>query len=139
MPLSNPPSQPENKLLAALSRQSYNRLVPHLEHVGFALGDILYQPKQPIKQVYFPHKTTVSMVNILEDGSMVEVGVVGNEGMVGTSLLSGDDISPHQAIVQIADSGMRMKAAAFKQERSEERRVGKECRCGWTTYNYRKM
>ncbi len=116
MPLSNPPSQPENKLLAALSRQSYERLVPHLKPVGFALGDILYNPKQLIKQVYFPHKTTVSMVNILEDGTMVEVGVVGNEGIVGTALLSGDDISPHQAIVQIADGGMSMKAEAFKQE-----------------------
>lgn len=116
MTLSNPSSQPANKLLAALSQQSYKRLAPHLEPVAFVLGDILYHPKQQIKQVYFPHKTTVSMVNILEDGSMVEMGVVGNEGMVGTSLLSGDDISPHQAIVQIADSGMRMKAAAFKEE-----------------------
>ena len=59
------------------------------------------------------------MVNILEDGSMVEIGVIGNEGIVGTALLSGDDISPHQAIVQIANSGMSMKAEAFKQEVKE--------------------
>ena len=116
MTLSKPPPQPENKLLAALSRQSYERLVPHLELLSFALGDVLYHPKQQIKYVYFPHKTTVSIVNILEDGSMVEIGVVGGEGMIGTSLLSGDDISSHQAIVQIADSGVRMKAEAFKQE-----------------------
>jgi len=116
MTLSNPPPQPENKLLAALSRQSYERLIPHLEPVAFALGDILYYAKQPIKHVYFPHKTTISMVQILEDGSMVELGVVGREGMLGTAILSGDDISVHQAIVQIADSGMRMKAEAFKQE-----------------------
>lgn len=116
MTLSNPPPQAENKLLAALSRKSYERLAPYLEHVAFTLGDILYNPKQLIKHVYFPHRTTISMVSILEDGSMVEVGVVGNEGMLGTALLSGDDISPHQAIIQIADGGMKMKADAFKQE-----------------------
>ncbi len=116
MTLSNPPPQSENKLLAALSRQSYERLVPHLEFVDFELGYVLYHPKQPIKHVYFPYKTTISMVNILEDGAMVEIGVVGSEGMIGTALLSGDDISPHQAIVQIANGGMKMKAVAFKQE-----------------------
>src|ERR1044072_7041423 len=56
------------------------------------------------------------MVNILEDGSMVEIAVVGRGGMLGTALLSGDDISSHQAVVQIADSDVRMKAEAFKQE-----------------------
>ena len=116
MTLSNPPPKPENKLLAALSRKSYERIAPHLELVAFELGDVLYHPKQPIKHVYFPHKTTISIVNILEDGAMVEIGVVGREGMLGTTLLSGDDISSHQAIVQIADSGVRMKAEIFKQE-----------------------
>lgn len=105
-----------NKLLAALSRKSYERLVPHLELLTFELGDVLYHPKQSIQYVYFPHKTTVSMVTILEDGSMVEIAVVGGEGMLGTALLSGDDISSHQAVVQIADSGVRMKAETFKQE-----------------------
>ena len=116
MTLSNPPPQSENKLLAALSRQSYERMIPHLELVSFTLGDVLYQPKQPIKHVYFLHKTTVSIVNILEDGAMVEIGVVGSEGMLGTALLSGDDISPHQAVVQIADGGVRVKAEIFKKE-----------------------
>jgi hypothetical protein len=79
MTLSNPPPQPENKLLTALSRQSYKHLAPQLEFVRFALGDTLYHPKQQIKYVYFPHKTIVSMVNILEDGSMVEISVVGRK------------------------------------------------------------
>ena len=106
----------ENKLLAALSAKCYNRLLPELEMVEMTIGKILYSPKQQIKYVYFPRWAAVSMVNIFEDGSMVEVGVVGREGMVGISLLSGDDISPHQAIVQIADGGSRMKTAVFKKE-----------------------
>ena len=115
MPLSER-APPENNLLSALSAKCYKRLVPDLELVEFPLGEILYHPKQRIKYVYFPRWAAVSMVNIFEDGSMVEVGVVGREGVVGCSLLSGDDISPHQAIVQIADSAWRMAAAVFKRE-----------------------
>ena len=107
---------PENKLLAALTTKCYKRLLPELEEVELPLGKILYTPKQLIKFVYFPRLAAVSMVNIFEDGSMVEVGVVGREGMVGTPLLSGDDLSPHQAVVQIADGAFRMKALVFKRE-----------------------
>ena len=107
---------PENKLLAALSGNAYKRLAPHLEPVDLPLGEILYYQQAPIEWVYFPRYAAVSMVNIFEDGSMVEVGVIGREGMVGVALLSGDDISPHQAIVQIADGGLRMQSRVFRRE-----------------------
>jgi len=107
---------PENKLLAALSGNAYKRLAPHLESVDLPLGEILYYQQAPIEWVYFPRYAAVSMVNIFEDGSMVEVGVIGREGMVGVALLSGDDISPHQAIVQIADGGLRMQSRVFRRE-----------------------
>ena len=115
MPLSET-ALPANKVLAALSQKCYRRLAPDLEVVQLPIGKILYHPKQTIKYVYFPRWAAISMVNILEDGSMVEVGVIGREGMLGASLLSGDDLSPHQAIVQIADGGWRLKAAVFKHE-----------------------
>jgi len=113
-PSENPRS--ENKLLAALSAKCYKRLTPSLQLVDFPLGKILYQQKQRIKYVYFPRRAAVSMVNIFEDGSMVEVGVVGREGVLGSFLLSGDDTSPHQAIVQIGDGAWRMSADIFKRE-----------------------
>ena len=116
MPLSQTVVRPENELLEALSAEYYDRLVPDLELVDFPLGKILYHQKQRIKYVYFPRWAAVSMVNILEDGAMVEVGVVGREGVVGASLLSGDDVSPHQAIVQIADGAWRMEAGVFRRE-----------------------
>jgi len=115
MPLSEVP-RAENKLLGALSAKCYKRLLSELELVEFPLGKILYHQNQRIKHVYFPRWAAVSMVNVFEDGSMVEVGVVGREGVVGSSLLSGDDISPHQAIVQISDGAWRMPAAAFERE-----------------------
>lgn len=115
MPASGNPSS-QNKLLAALSPKCYKRLLPSLELVDVPLGKILYQPKERIKHVYFPRRAVVSMVSIFEDGSMVEVGVVGREGVVGSFLLSGDDMSPHQAIVQIGDGAWRMSADLFKRE-----------------------
>ena len=65
------------------------------------------------------------MVNIFEDGSMVEVGVIGREGVVGVSLLSGDETSLHQAIVQIADGAWRMKAQVFKNELADDGELSK--------------
>lgn len=106
----------ENQLLAALSSKSYNHLAPLLEPSLFALGDILHHPQGIIQYVYFPHQSIVSMVNILKNDVRVELAIIGSEGMVGTALLSGDDTSLHQAIVQIADGGMRMRAAAFRRE-----------------------
>jgi len=116
-----PPSElgslvPENKLLAALSAKCYGRLAPDLTAFDLPLGKILYNPKQTIKYVYFPRWSAISMVNIFADGAMVEVGVIGREGVVGASLISGDDVSPHQAIVQIGDGGWRMPAGVFKRE-----------------------
>ena len=109
-------STSENKLLAALSTKCRDRLGPDLEFLHLPLGEILYHPNTSIKYVYFPRWSAVSMVNIFEDGSMVEVGVVGREGIVGASLLSGDNVSPYQAIVQMADGAWRMKARVFKDE-----------------------
>ena len=106
----------DNKLLSALSAQCRDRLSSDLEFTHLPLGEILYHQKQSIKYVYFPRRVAVSMVNLFEDGSTVEVGVVGREGVVGSSLMSGDDISPHQAIVQCADGAWRMKARIFKNE-----------------------
>jgi hypothetical protein len=76
----------ESKFLGALSANCRKRLEPDLEFIRFPLGEILYHPNERIKYVYFPRLAAVSMVNIFEDGSMVEVGVVGREGVLGVSL-----------------------------------------------------
>lgn len=106
----------ENQLLAALSAESYNRLKPHLVPVSFQSGDILYQPHQLIEWVYFPHQAVVSLVNILEDGAQIEIGIVGSEGMVGTPIIMASDISPYLTIVQVPDGAQRMSANVLTEE-----------------------
>jgi CRP-like cAMP-binding protein len=110
------PSPIQNKILAALPKQEYDRLLKHLTPVSLPIGDILYRTEERITDVYFVNTGIVSLVANMQDGRSVEVGLVGNDGMVGLSVVLGDDISPNQAIVQIADGAMRMGVPALRKE-----------------------
>lgn len=112
----NLPINVTNRLLTALPREEYERLLPHLETVSLDLKKIIYQPNEPIEYVYFPNSGLISMVALMEDGAVVEVGTVGSEGMAGVPIVLGSDQIPTQAIVQIAGDGLRMKVAVFKRE-----------------------
>jgi CRP-like cAMP-binding protein len=72
-----------NRLLAALEQEDFSHLEPHLESVTLSLGQVLYEPGDTIRHVYFPHDAVVSLVNVMEDGGSVEVGVFGREGVMG--------------------------------------------------------
>src|ERR1700684_2712733 len=105
----------ENRLLVALPKDEYDRLLPHLEKVPLSLRDVLYEANGPIAHVYFPLNGVVSLV-IMDSGYTLEVSVIGNEGMVGTPVFLGADRSPTKAIVQIPGDALRMKAKLFQKE-----------------------
>jgi CRP-like cAMP-binding protein len=111
-----PQSLVPNKILAALSPNEYTRLSPHLELVSLPLGQILYKTEERIEYVYFPNSGVVSFVAHMKQGASIEVGLAGCEGMVGLPILFGDDVSQNEAIVQIADGAMRMKASVLSEE-----------------------
>jgi CRP-like cAMP-binding protein len=106
----------ENRLLAVLPREEYGRLLPKLEKVFLALKDILHEANGPITHVLFPLNGVVSLVLITEGGMAVEVGTIGNEGLVGTPVFLGADRSPTRAITQVPGEALRMEAAAFQVE-----------------------
>jgi CRP-like cAMP-binding protein len=106
----------QNKILAALPDNEYARLLPHLELVSLPLGQILHKTEDHIKYVYFPNSGVVSFVAHMKEGASIEVGLAGCEGMVGIPILFGDDVSQNEAIVQIADGAMRMKASVLIEE-----------------------
>jgi CRP-like cAMP-binding protein len=105
----------ENRLLVALPRNEFDRLLPHLEKVPLTLRDILYEANGPIAHVFFPLTGVVSLV-IMDNGNTLEVGVIGNEGMVGTPVFLGADSSPTRAIVQIPGEALRMEVKFFEKE-----------------------
>jgi CRP-like cAMP-binding protein len=107
-----------NSLLAALPRTSYLRLLPSLVPVELAFGEVLYEPGMPIRDVYFPGRSLVSLLTLVEGHLALEVGLVGRDGMVGVPLALGIDASPVRALVQGAGPAFRMNAARFRRELS---------------------
>jgi CRP-like cAMP-binding protein len=105
-----------NSMLAALPRAQYRRLLGSLEPVALAFGEVLYEPGDRIRNVYFPTDALVSLLTVVEGHLALEVGMVGREGMVGVSLFLGTDISPVRALVQGAGAALRMKAGRFCEE-----------------------
>ncbi len=115
MPRSTKAREPlANLLLSALTRREYQRLSPYLEEFTLRFGEILYEPGQTIRDVYFPNTGIVSLLSMVEQRSTLEVGVVGNEGMVGISVFLGSPDSLNRALVQGVGTAMRMSAKAFR-------------------------
>src|SRR5437868_13490265 len=105
-----------NKILSSLSPGMYEELSQHLEPVKLEQGKVLHELEEPISHVYFVNSGLISLLSLLEDGSTIEIGVVGREGLSDTSALLGANVSPHQALVQIPGDALRMKIDVFKEE-----------------------
>lgn len=103
-----------NRLLASLPRESYRDLLPGLAAVSLVFGDVLYEPGARIRDVYFPGKSVVSLLTVVDGHNALEVGLVGREGMVGIPLALGVEISPVRALVQGSGAAMQMTAAGFR-------------------------
>ena len=110
------PQMSANQLLMALPPGEYERLIPYLKPVSLVLGQIIYEPKQPIEEVYFPIGAMISLVSIMKDGSTTEIGLVGNQGMVGIPIFLGGNISTNRAIVQLKGNALKMDASILKSE-----------------------
>jgi CRP-like cAMP-binding protein len=111
------PTDPRrNRLLAALPEAEWQRLSPQLEHVEMPFGRVCYVSGFTPSHVYFPLTALVSLLYLTKDGASSEFAVVGNEGLVGISLLMGGDSTTGQAVVQSAGHACRMDALAVKAE-----------------------
>ena len=110
-----------NRLLATLPKNEYKRLLPKLKTVDLVLGEVLYEPGDVIKCVYFPNNSIISLISELSDTAWLEVGMIGNEGVAGLAVFMGVDASPTRCLVQGSGSAMRMSSAAV---RTEANRLG---------------
>ena len=77
---------------------------------------VLYEPNELLRHVYFPTSGMISLLLVLKDRSVVEVGRVGNEGIVGLPIFLGVRTSHTRAFVQIPGEALRMKAHVFRKE-----------------------
>ena len=107
-------SPKENHLLAAISHEEWSKLEPDMEEVEFSLNQVLCESGKTPAYMYFPTTAIVSLIYMTENGSSSEVAVIGNDGVVGISLVLSGSNSPNQALVQTAGKGYRIRAQAAK-------------------------
>src|ERR1700730_4719201 len=114
----SPPKSPPiaNRLLASLPKKDFETLERHLEEIPLVFEEVLYKPNVLISDVYFPNSGIVSLLAGVNERSTLEVGLVGNEGMVGLGVFLGVNYSLNHAVVQGAGSAMKMKATALRKE-----------------------
>jgi CRP-like cAMP-binding protein len=105
-----------NQPLAAMPRAALQRMLPGLEPVTLTYGQVLYEPAGRIRHVYFPVDCLVSLLTAVDHDRSLEVGMVGNEGMVGMPMVLGIDVSAVRALVQGSGTALRMAAARFLAE-----------------------
>lgn len=105
----------KNSVLAAIPGQEYEQIKPHLKPVELALGDILFEPPDVIRSVYFPTSSIISFLTELPDGDSVEVGLVGYEGMAGVDVILGVSTASKVATVQHAGHALKIAAPILKE------------------------
>jgi CRP-like cAMP-binding protein len=115
-----------NRLLGALPRKDYRRLLAVLEPVQLAFGEILYESHSQIRHVYFPNDCFVSMLTTVNASQAAEVGLIGSEGMIGIPMALGAAVSPFRAVVQGGGTAMRLKTVDFRHNFSESPALKRE-------------
>lgn len=105
-----------NYLLELLNDEDLERIIPVLSVVHLELGQVLYESGERMEHAYFPTTAIVSLLYIMESGSTAEIGVIGNDGIVGLSLLLGGETTTNRAVVQSAGTVLKVGARDLKAE-----------------------
>jgi CRP-like cAMP-binding protein len=111
--------QSGNRLLARLSPGDYRGLMRYLKPVKMESDQVLLKARAPISYIYFPIVGVTSFLTLMNNGDTIEVGTVGNEGMVGVGGLLGAPYSPNQVIVQVPGEALWAEVAPLQREAEE--------------------
>jgi CRP-like cAMP-binding protein len=115
MPSVVRPQQPFiNRVLASFPAQDIQRLSPHLTPITFKSKRSLHEPGERIDIVYFLEDAVASVVITMENGSTVEVGLIGRDGVVGLPAVIGSGHSVNRTFIQLPGRGFAVKAKAFQ-------------------------
>ena len=106
----------KNYLLRSLPTSEFQRVVPHLELVSLSLGKVMHESGSQMDYTYFPTTAIISLLCIMENGSTAEIGIVGNDGLLGIELFMGGETATNRAVVQSAGQALRMKSRELKTE-----------------------
>src|SRR3954466_4371825 len=104
------------RILSNLTDEDYQRLMPNLQPVNLPLGEVVYESSGRMDHVYFPITCVISLLHTMQDGSISEMGVVGNDGMVGIAVFLGGITTPNRALVQVAGDALRLSTKVLREE-----------------------
>jgi CRP-like cAMP-binding protein len=104
-----------NLLLAALPPEELASILALLDPVRVEVGEVLCEPGDPIRHVYFPHDCLISLLAVAEGRMTLEVGLVGREGMLGSTVALGHETTQTRAVVQRAGTASRMDSDALRE------------------------
>jgi CRP-like cAMP-binding protein len=107
-------SASENHILARLSKEDWEALEPHMELVSLKQHEVLSRVGEAIKYAYFPQNAVLSFVAVMKEGTAIEVGLIGHEGMVGFRSLLGATEWPNGAQVEVSGDALRMRTEMLK-------------------------
>jgi CRP-like cAMP-binding protein len=119
----NPHHTPKNRLLAAFSQADREQYFSDLDTVPLPMRRVFYAAGAPIEHVYFIEDGVGSILTNLANGSTVEVGMIGNEGMIGMPVFLGEETSAQHIVVQIPGTALRMSGSACKRAFDESAAV----------------
>lgn len=122
MSSTSPDRLAENRLLALLPQAELDALRRRAEVVTLRHGHHAIVPDEPIRDVYFPLTCLLSMVTTMEDGSTVESGSIGREGMAGIPVLLNAGQTTMPTFCQIPGDAARLRSDFLKEsyERNDE-------------------
>jgi CRP-like cAMP-binding protein len=115
-----PPLQPAgalaNRILGGLPLQDRARLLLSLQPVTLELGDVVCEAGARMEHVYFPTTSVMSLLYTMEDGATAEMGLAGNDGMLGLALFLGGETTPARTAVVVGGGALRMRARTLREE-----------------------
>ena len=115
--MNNLENNPQNnRILSALPKTEYQRIVKLLKPVDLTLNEILLKAGQKSELLHFPTKGIVSLISEMDDGSTTEIGLIGREGMVGTQQFLGNGMINSFTMVQVGGTAMRIESAVLRSE-----------------------
>lgn len=117
--------QVDNRLIERLTQKERKALLSCCETVELSFGDILCEPRKPLRFAYFPLTGFISLVTTLGEHLPMEVSLIGNEGMLGVTLMLGVDEAPLQAIVQGKGSALKISASRLRRRLLESPKLQK--------------
>jgi CRP-like cAMP-binding protein len=106
----------QNLLLHALPPAERERLFPHMQAVTFSLGQSICEPGEHLNYCYFPTSSVISLLYTMQDGSTAEMGLVGNEGVLGIAVFLGGESTCSRALVAVGGNALALPGKLLQKE-----------------------